>query len=280
MRTSQRQSQGVSRFVSTCSVLLVLCWLAIAGWNLSKRPEALDAFSVGCVVVLAVIPYLMPRVIAKVVFWMKGGSPTSEAIREMQAMRVAKDDFQSVPSQSQIETGLPEAWSKLVQDADDLLLNLVAEKAKSLQGHKPTRAQVLEFLKSLQRSEFQPNQPKEASAPTSQPVSEPTATSTGRKLPTRLVVTMEDGERIDRRAASDTFVETIEKLGIERVRNLGNNVGRFSLISTSQSHEKQRKSGRYYIMIHNTTTAEKKRLLETIASGLGVKLKVETPVKD
>ena len=90
---------------------------------------------------------------------------------------------------------------------------------------------------------------------------------------------MEDGERIDRRAATDTFVETIDKLGIERVRNLGHNVGRFSLISTSQSHEKQRKSGRYYIMIHNTTTAEKKRLLETIASELVVKLKVETPVK-
>ena len=168
MRTSQSRSQGGRRFVSTCSFLLVLCWLGFAGWNLSKRPDALNAFSVGLVIVVAVISYLIPRAIAKVVFWMSGGSPTSEAIREMQAMRVAKDDFQSVPSQSQIERGLPEAWSKLVRDADDLLLNLVAEKAKSLHGHKPTRVQVLEFLRSLQRSEFHPKEGVHSDKPASE----------------------------------------------------------------------------------------------------------------
>ena len=277
MKNSQRRSQRGKQFVSTCSFLLVLCWLGIAGWNLSKKPEALNAFSVGLVIVVAVVLYVIPRAIAKVVLWISGDSRTSEAIREMQTMRVARDDFQPAPIQSQIDTGLPEAWRKLVQDSDDLLINLVAEKAKSLHGHKPTRGQVLEFLRGLQGSEAQP---KEAPAPPIQPASEPTATPTSRKPPTRLVVTMEDGERIDRRAATDTFVETIEKLGIERVRNLGYNVGRSSLISTSQSHEKQRKSGRYYITTHNTTTAEKKRLLETIASELGVKLRVETPVKD
>lgn len=277
MKISQRQSQGGRRFVSTCSFLLVLCWLGIAGWNLNQRPEALNAFTVGVVVVLATIPYVIPRAIAKVVLWMKGSSRTSEAIREMQAMRVAKDEFQFAPGQNQIETSLPEAWTRMVQDADDLLLNHLAEKAKSLYGHEPTREQVLDFLRGLQEVEAEP---KEALAPPIQPVSEPTVTPTGRKPPTRLVVTMANGERIDRRAATDTFVEAIEKFGIERVRGLGHNVGRFSLVSTSQFHEKQRKSGRYYITAHNTTTADKKRLLETIASELGVKLKVETPVKD
>lgn len=256
-----------------CSLLLVICWLGIAGWNLNQRPEAVNAFTVGVVVVLAAIPYLIPRTIAKVVLWMKGSSRTSEAIREMQTMRVVKDDIQPAPSQSQIETGLPEAWNRLVQDGDELLLNLIAEKARSLQGHKPTPAQVSKFLRGLQEYEAQPN---EAAAP----ASEQTTIPPGRKPPTRLVVTMEDGDRIDRRAATDTFVEAVEKLGIERVRNLGHNVGRFSLIATSQLHEKQRKSGRYYITTHNTTTADKKRLLETIASDLGVKLKVETPVKE
>ena len=146
-----------------------------------------------------------------------------------------------------------------------------------MRGHEPTREQVLDFLRGLQEVEAEP---KKAPAPSIQPVSDPTATPTGRKPPTRLVVTMANGERIDRRAATDTFVEAIEKLGIERVRNLGHNVGRFSLISTSQFHEKQRKSDQYYITAHNTTTADKKRLLETIASEIGVKLKVETPVKD
>lgn len=240
---------------------------------MKQRPEALNAFTVGVVVILALILYLIPKAIARVVLWMKGSSRTSEAIREMQATRVTKDEFQSAPSQNTTETGLPEAWTRLVQDADDVLLNLVAEKAESLHSHKPTRAQILEFLNGLQEFEAQPN---EAAVP----ASEQTTIPLGRKPTTRLVVTMEDGDRIDRRAATDTFVEVVENLGIERVRNLGHNVGRFSLIATSQLHEKQRKSGRYYITTHNTTTADKKRLLETIASELGVKLKVETPVKD
>ena len=277
MRSSQRQSQGSRRFVSTCSFLLAFGWLAFAAWNLGKKPEELSAFLIGFNLVAAIILYFLPRPIARLVYWVNSGSPTNEAIREVQAMRVSKEDFQSVSSQNQIETGLPEAWTRMVQDADDLLLNLVAENAKSLYGHEPTREQVLDFLKGLQEIEAEP---KEAPAPSIQPASGPTATPTGRKPPTRLVITMANGERIDRRAATDTFVEVIEKFGIERVRDLGHKVGRFSLVSTSQFHEKQRKSGQYYITAHNTTTADKKRLLETIASELGVKLKVETPVKD
>ena len=277
MKNSNRRSQRGRRFVSTCSFLLAFCWLAFAAWNLGKKPEELSAFLIGFNLVAAIILYAMPKAIARFVHWVNGSSPTSEAIREMQSMRAAKNEFQSAPSQSQIETGLPEAWTRLVQDADDVLLNLMAEKAESLHGHEPTREQVLDFLRGLQEVEAEP---KEAPAPSIQPVSEPTATPTGRKPPTRLVVTMANGERIDRRAATDTFVEAIEKLGIERVRNLGHNVGRFSLISTSQFHEKQRKSDQYYITAHNTTTADKKRLLEIIASEIGVKLKAETPVKD
>ena len=277
MKNSKRGSQRGRRFVSTCSFLLAFCWLAFAAWNLGKKPEELSAFLIGFNLVAAIILYAMPKAIARFVYWVNGSSPTSEAIREMQSMRAAKNEFQSAPSQSQIETGLPEAWTRLVQDADDVLLNLVAEKAKTLRGHEPTREQVLDFLRGLQEVEAEP---KKAPAPSIQPVSDPTATPTGRKPPTRLVVTMANGERIDRRAATDTFVEAIEKLGIERVRNLGHNVGRFSLISTSQFHEKQRKSDRYYITAHNTTIADKKRLLEMIASELGVNLKVETPVKD
>ena len=180
MKNSQRRSQRGKRFVSICSSLLVLCWFGFAGWNLSKRPEALNAFSVGLVIVVAVVLHLLPKAVAKVVLWISGDSRTSEAIREIRTMRVARDDFQPAPSQSQIETGLPEAWRKLVQDSDDLLLNLVAEKAKSLHGHKPTRGQVLEYLKSLQESE---TQTKEAPPPPSQPVSEPTATPAGSKAP-------------------------------------------------------------------------------------------------
>ena len=180
LKTNRNQSQGAKRFVSTCSVLLALCWIAIAVWNLSQRAEALNAFSVGVVVAVAVILYLIPKAIAKVVFWMKGSSRTNEAIREMQAMRAAKDDFESAPGKSRTETGLPEAWTRLVRDGDNLLLNLVAEKAKSLQGSRPTRAQVLEFLKGLQGSEALR---KDASDLPTRPEVEQAASPAGRKPP-------------------------------------------------------------------------------------------------
>ena len=180
LKTNRNQSQGAKRFVSTCSVLLALCWIAIAVRNLSQRAEALNAFSVGVVVAVAVVFYLIPKAIAKVVFWMKGSSRTNEAIREMQAMRAAKDDLESAPSQSRTETGLPEAWTRLVRDGDNLLLNLVAEKAKSLQGSRPTRAQVLEFLKGLQGSEALR---KDASDLPTRPEVEQAASPAGRKPP-------------------------------------------------------------------------------------------------
>ena len=173
MKNSKRRSQRGRRFVSTCSFLLSFCWLAFAAWNLGKKPEELSAFLIGFNLVAAIIIYSLPKAIARFVYWVNGSSPTSEAIREMQSMRTAKNEFQSVPSQSQIETGLSEAWTRLVRDADDLLLNLVAEKAKTLRGHEPTREQVLDFLRGLQEVEAEP---KEAPAPSIQPVSEPTAT--------------------------------------------------------------------------------------------------------
>ncbi len=98
----------------------------------------------------------------------------------MQAMRAAKDDLESAPDKSRTETGLPEAWTRLVRDGDNLLLNLVAEKAKSLQGSRPTRAQVLEFLKGLQGSEALR---KDASDLPTRPEVEQAASPAGRKPP-------------------------------------------------------------------------------------------------
>lgn len=75
----------------------------------------------------------------------------------------------------------------------------------------------------------------------------------GKKPPTRLVVTMPDGEPIDRDAAIDTFVEVIEKLGIDRVR------GVFPELN----------------MNAQTNTGTKKRILERVADRLGERLEVK-----
>ena len=182
-----------------------------------------------------------------------------ESIRTGEAIEAIKADYEKVVQQRQVAKRLPEAWSKLLEEADEFLLHAVAEKTENLCDYRPTDEQVLAFLKSLkQEQEIKPI-PK-------------------RKHLTRnpgLLVTMSDGEIINHKTSATTFAEAIEKLEIERVRNLELIVSGIPLISTSNHPTyNQRKSGRYYIMT-NTSTKEKKRLLDRIASRLDVQLQVE-----
>jgi predicted type IV restriction endonuclease len=176
-----------------------------------------------------------------------------ESIRTGEAVEAIKADYEKVVQQRQVATRLPEAWNKLVEEADEFLLHAVAEKTESLCGYRPTDEQVLDFLKSLKRKIGPDN---------------------GKRRSSRnpgLFVTMPDGEEINHKVSATTFAEVIEKLGIERVRNL-NKVYIIPIISTSKHHTyNQRKSGRYYIMT-NTDAKTKKRLLEEIASELGESL--------
>jgi signal recognition particle subunit SEC65 len=90
-----------------------------------------------------------------------------------------------------------------------------------------------------------------------------------------LCVTMPNGEQIHLSTGADTFVEVIEKLEIEQVRRLGLKIGRYQLVSPYDDYPNStRRSGNYWI-ITNTSTKQKKRLLEKIAERLRVSLKVE-----
>ena len=180
-----------------------------------------------------------------------------ESIRMGEAIEAIKKDYETVVQQRQVATRLPEAWSKLVEEADEFLLHAVAEKTESLCGYRPTDNQVLDFLKSLRRK-IDPDNGKRRSSQNP-----------------GLFVTMPDGEEINHKVSAITFAEVIEKLGVERVRDL-NKVYIIPIISTSKHHTyNQHKSGRYYIMTHSDTKT-KKRLLEEIASEFGESLlKVE-----
>ena len=184
-----------------------------------------------------------------------------ESIRTEEAVEAIKADYEKVVRQGQVVARLPEAWDKLVEAADEFLLHAVAEKTENLCGYRPTDEQVLDFLKSL-RGEIKPGNSRKFPPPN---------TLNQNK---RLFVTMPNREIVNHKASADTFVEVIEKLGIERVRHLKKKYI-VPLIST-RKHEKygQRRSGRYYIMT-NTDTKTKKRLLEEIAKDLREPLKVE-----
>jgi hypothetical protein len=101
------------------------------------------------------------------------------------------------------------------------------------------------------------------------------------KVKYTLIVMMPDGERIENKKPTDTFVNVIEKIGIERVRDLNiiatgvskNRAVPLPLISPYSDPHSQRKSGSYFIAVGNSTP-QKKKWLQEIASRLGIKMEV------
>ena len=64
-----------------------------------------------------------------------------------QAIAAAHEDYKNVSRNRQMLTTLPEAWSKLVAEEDDLLLELIADRVASLSGFKPDLDTVAKFLR-------------------------------------------------------------------------------------------------------------------------------------
>jgi predicted type IV restriction endonuclease len=62
------------------------------------------------------------------------------------AIAAAREDYKNVSRNRQMLSTLPEAWSKLVAEEDELLLELVADKVESLCGFKPDIDTVARFL--------------------------------------------------------------------------------------------------------------------------------------
>ena len=76
-----------------------------------------------------------------------------ESIRTGEAVKAIEEDYrQKQYRQKQTVTRLPEAWSKLVEEADQLLLYHIADKVEDLCGDRPTNREVLDFLRSIGRA--------------------------------------------------------------------------------------------------------------------------------
>ena len=63
------------------------------------------------------------------------------------AIAAAREDYKNVSRSRQMLSTLPEAWSKLVAEEDELLLELLADKVESLCGFKPDVDTVARFLR-------------------------------------------------------------------------------------------------------------------------------------
>ena len=63
------------------------------------------------------------------------------------AIAAAREDYKNVSRSRQMLSTLPDAWSKLVAEEDELLLELIADKVESLCGFKPDVDTVARFLR-------------------------------------------------------------------------------------------------------------------------------------
>ena len=72
------------------------------------------------------------------------------------ALEEARREYQGVAKDRQIALMLPIAWAKLTEEADDLLIELVADKVESLCGYKPDPDTVASFLANGARAGVTP----------------------------------------------------------------------------------------------------------------------------
>lgn len=95
---------------------------------------------------------------------------------------------------------------------------------------------------------------------------------------TALRVTMPDGTVIAEPTAKDTFIETIVAIGIERVRPLGFKLCKIPIISNTRDKKygsAQSDVGNGWLILHHSSTKNKKAMLDKIAKALNLNIKVE-----
>ncbi|AFY60717.1 hypothetical protein [Synechococcus sp. PCC 6312] len=63
-----------------------------------------------------------------------------------QALKDAREDYQGIAKERQIELTLPRAWERLLAEADEPLVNLLSEQVENLCGFKPNVEIVTEFI--------------------------------------------------------------------------------------------------------------------------------------
>ncbi len=192
-----------------------------------------------------------------------------ESVKRGKAAKVIAEDYRNIVNQRQIEERLPEVWSELVQEKHEYLLLAIMEKAKDKVGHEPTEEQVLTFLKNLSVPPVKPR-------PATKKVNE--KSPHGKKKlspPKRLRVKISDREVIERENGIDTFVDVIEKLGIELVRDLDITRNSIPLISTTKDPERaQHQSGQYFI-VSGLSSKNQERTLKQIVKKLKADMEVE-----
>lgn len=123
------------------------------------------------------------------------------------AIEAAREDYRNVSRDRQIKATLPKAWDKLVEEEDELLLELVADRVESLCGFKPDPDTVARFLKDhiFSRTPSAATQPPRPTVPPPTPAA-PVGSPVG------AIGYVINGQRYQAKNARDVLVSVFEAL--------------------------------------------------------------------
>lgn len=129
-----------------------------------------------------------------------------EAVRSGQAIETARRDYRNAARKRQAQKTLPDAWTKLIESEDELLVELLSEKVEDLCGVKPDPDAVAAFLhnQDLSRSDMPRTtaRPKIMRPPESSTTSHNVSTTIGYEL---------YGQRYQGRSARDILIQVFKE---------------------------------------------------------------------
>ena len=223
-----------------------------------------------------------------------------EKSRTGDTIKTAKSDYRDVNERRQVSRFLPIAVEQLIRERDEMLIEVVSDKVESLCGYRPDEMQVALYLETLilghtlATSSSNNNRiinltasPPSAKEQRHRNVSKSKGISSSaiggskhhRKKkspapPKQLRVIFQDGTVIQGDTSATTLVETIRKIGVERVRSLGlksrpTTKCRYALVDIQPDPTQSPRSlGDYYVHTRSSTP-EKQRVLEQIQQLVG-----------
>ena len=79
-----------------------------------------------------------------------------ESVRSGQAIEAARKDYRNAARKRQAQRTLPDAWAKLIESEDELLIELLSDKVEDLCGVKPEPDAVAAFLRKQSPADEEP----------------------------------------------------------------------------------------------------------------------------
>jgi predicted type IV restriction endonuclease len=130
------------------------------------------------------------------------------------AIEAAREDYRNVSRDRQMKATLPKAWTRLLEEEDELLIELVADRVENLCGYKPDPDTVARFLKENVALKSAPVATPQAAprAQASAPVAIPNAARIGSSQKPSSVGFVFDGQSFTARNALDVLKGVFEAL--------------------------------------------------------------------